>query len=94
MDARVTDRQQRRSQFLIDAQPLVNAYWWIREARHGGRLRKAYRRAAKEKARLAGLGYERELIRLYGLYLKNPRREQRLERVEEWFERPEQLRLF
>lgn len=86
--------QQRKQTFFKDAEPLVNAYWWVRWARFGTPLRRAYRKAAKEKARLAGLGWDQELIRLYGLYLTNPRREKRLQRVEEWFERPEQLRLF
>lgn len=92
--ARDSAKENKKKKFFEDAQPLVNAYWWVRWARFGTPRRKAYRRAAKEKARLAGLGWDQELIRLYGLYLTNPRREKRLQRVEEWFDRLEQLRLF
>ena len=92
--ARDSAKEKKKQRFYADAQPLANTYWWIRASRFGSPRRKHYRRAAKEKARLAGLGWDQELIRLYGLYLRNPMREKRLQRVEEWFERPEQLRLF
>lgn len=57
-----------------------------------------YRKAAKEKGRLAALGYHPEVIRLYGLALRDLSRESRMRRFEQAFEEfknaPEQLRLF
>lgn len=62
------------------------------------RRRNWYRKAAKEKARLAGLGYALEVVRLYALYLANPTRENRFKRFVEAFhkpvEKPMQLELF
>lgn len=69
---------------------LRNIYWHIRNAR-GRRLRQLYRRAQKEKARLAGLGFDQELIRLYCLYLANPAREVRYNRCCQRFESLRQL---
>lgn len=85
-------------EFISHASGLRNAYWQIRAIRSVNRRRTWYRRAAKEKARLAGLGWDREVIRLYALYLKDPTREYRLERFYEAFEEvlrgPRQLCLF
>lgn len=77
---------------------LRNLYWHIRYVRSVNRRRGWYRKAQKEKARLAGLGYHREVVRLYALYLRNPFRESRLHRFEQAFEEyrnaPRQLELF
>lgn len=71
--------------FENEASLLRNIYWRIRATRSVNRQRKWYRQAAKEKARLAGLGFDPEVIRLYALSLKDTRREQRRQRFEEEF---------
>ena len=75
-----------------------NAYWRLRGCRTSAALRRWYRVAAKEKARLHGLGYPLELIRLYGVWLKAPDREARhvrfLQAFDEFEHGPKQLRLF
>ena len=91
---RVPGHPQFRKSFLSDAQALVNVYWFIRYARTSADRQRHYRRAAKEKARLTGLGYDKELIRLYRLHLKRPWCEMRKKRFEEEFERPLQMSLF
>ena len=80
--------------FFRDAIALSNIYWFIRYERFSSRVRRHYRRAAKEKARLAGLGHDSELVRLYCLHLADPRREQRKIRFFEHLSQPEQLSLF
>jgi hypothetical protein len=87
-------REQQKRRFIEDAQPLANVYWFIRYSRWPAERRKHYRRALKEKARLAGLGYDREVIRLYRLWLKRPWCQVREKRFHEAFESPEQLTLF
>lgn len=87
------------SRFLDDASGFRNAYWRIRACRgRSACLRKWYRVAAKEKGRLAALGYSREVIRLYGLHLRDTTREKRLQRFElafdEFLHGPKQLSLF
>lgn len=86
------------SSFLSDASAFRNAYWRIRACRSSACLRRWYRVAAKEKGRLAALGWSGEVVRLYGLYLRNPSREYRLQRVEvafdEFLHGPKQLCLF
>jgi len=73
-------------------------YWRIRMVRFVNRRRKWYRRAAKEKARLAGLGFHPEVVRLYALHLRDTSRESRLIRFEQAFHEyanaPKQLTLF
>lgn len=73
-------------------------YWRIRAERSANQRRRWYRYAAKEKARLAGLGIPCEVIRLYGLSLRNPRSEERRQRFEQVFKDaekwPVQLSLF
>ena len=91
---RVLDASELKNRFLADAQVLVNIYWFIRYARGSSERLRHYRRAAKEKARLTGLGYDRELIRLYRLHLKRPWCEARKKRFDEEFERPQQLAPF
>ena len=75
-----------------------HAYWRVRAARTSAQLRKAYRVAAKEKARLRGLGYHPEVVRLYGLWLRCPDNEARRQRFEKTFHEsggwPVQLELF
>ena len=84
--------------FYREAGQLRNVYWRIRDFRSQNLRRQWYRYAAKEKGRLAALGYDSEVIRLYALYLRDPRREKRLERFLEAFEEsingPRQLQLF
>lgn len=63
--------------------PLRNIYWYIRASRRGAERRRFYRMARKEKARLAGLGFDQELIRLYCLSLADPKRENRVRRLHE-----------
>lgn len=82
----------------LDFSGLRAAYWRIRAERTPNRRRKWYRVAQKEKARLAGLGYSQEVVRLYALYLRNPKLESRLDRfqraLDEWQNGPRQLTLF
>lgn len=84
--------------FESHASGLRAAYWRIRAERSANRRRKWYRRAAKEKGRLAALGYDPEVIRLYGLALRDLRREDRMQRFYKSFDEalkaPEQLCLF
>ena len=87
-------RLTREERFFLDAARLTRIYWFIRYERFRGRARKYYRHAAKEKARLAGLGHDSELVRLYCLHLADPRREQRKIRFFEHLSQPEQLSLF
>lgn len=84
--------------FDIQTAGLRATYWRLRSERTHNKRRKWWRHAAKEKARLAGLGYDQEVLRLYCLYLRNPQNEQRLQRFEnafdEWVKGPRQLTLF
>lgn len=85
--------------FFFQSSGLRAAYWRIRACRgRSACLRNWYRHAAKEKARLAGLGYSPEVLRLYGLLLRNPSLERRRNRFEEAFDEwrygPRQLTLF
>ena len=84
--------------FENHAAALRNHYWHIRYMRSANRRRKHYRHAAKEKAQLVGLGYCSEVVRLYALYLRDPRREIRYKRFLQAFEEskhwPRQLTLF
>ena len=86
------------STFHSQAAGFRNCYWRLRACRNPACLRFWYRRAEKEKGQLLALGYSREVVRLYGLYLKNPAREVRLQRFHDAFEEflygPRQLRLF
>lgn len=91
---RVVDREQLKKEFLKDASTLANIYWMIRASRRHSQIRKHYRKAQKEKGRLAALGHDLEAIRLYRLYLRNPRLEHRYKRFEEHFHKPIQLALF
>lgn len=88
------EREQLKKAFLSDAQGLANIYWMIRASRFHRHIRKHYRRAQKEKGRLAALGYDLEAIRLYRLWLRNPRLEHRFKRFEEHFHKPVQMTLF
>lgn len=84
--------------FINDASRFRNAYWRIRSCRSSSCLRRWYRVAAKEKGRLAALGWSGEVVRLYGLYLRDTSREKRLQRFElafdEYLHGPKQLSLF
>lgn len=87
------------SNFLNDASGFRNAYWRIRACRgRSACLRRWYRVAAKEKGRLAALGWSGEVVRLYGLHLRDTTREQRLQRFQmafdEYLNGPRQLTLF
>jgi hypothetical protein len=73
------------------AADLRNLYWFIRLSRRTSERRRYYRIAHKEKARLAGLGFDQELIRLYCLCLANPKREGRYRRLKEYANRMTQL---
>lgn len=63
--------------FEAQAAALRAIYWRLRAERQINKRRRWYRLAAKEKARLAGLGYDQEVTRLYCLWLRNPRLERR-----------------
>lgn len=63
---------------------LRNCYWHIRMSRGQARRRRWYRRAEKEKRRLAALGVDAELVRLYCLHLCNLRSERRLKRYQSY----------
>jgi len=80
--------------FEKQAMNLRHTYWLIRAVRFSGRRRALYRRAAKEKAHLRGLGWSAELIRLYCLHLKQPGLEHRERRFLQEFQKPIQLELF
>lgn len=84
--------------FELQASALRNHYWHIRFARSHNKRRNHYRKAAKEKGHLVALGYSREVVRLYALYLRNPAREDRLARFRQAFadhiNGPRQLTLF
>lgn len=80
--------------FIDDAFPLASIYWRIRYDRGASRLSTYYRRARKEKARLAGLGWGPELVRLYCLHLRDLRRPGRYQKFLQEFNKPEQLTLF
>ena len=86
--------EQLEKRFLVDASKLRNIYWFIRSSRFEKDRRRHYRQAAKEKGRLAALGYDQELIRLYRLVLKNPHCERREKRFHEHLHAPEQMTLF
>ena len=73
---------ERLNRFEMDASKFRNIYWHIRAARSANRRRRWYRYAAKEKARLAGLGWSLEVVRLYGLHLRDTTREPRRYRFE------------
>lgn len=70
---------------------LRNIYWRIRASRRATDRRRWYRLAQKEKARLAGLGMDQELIRLYCLFLADPHREKRLHRVHSYIKNSSQM---
>jgi hypothetical protein len=91
---RVVDKEKQKRVFLRDASALLNIYWFIRYSRHAAELRRHYRKAEKEKGRLAALGHDTEAIRLYRLWCKRPKCEKRLERFEQFFEEPRQMPLF
>jgi len=86
------------SVFLKRSACLRNHYWMIRACRSANRRRNYYRKAAKEKGQLVALGYSLEVVRLYALWLRDPRREIRYERFLQAFDEhlngPRQLRLF
>lgn len=86
------------SDFLFQAVAFRSFYYRIRAARSSSARRRWYRLAAKEKGRLAALGVHPEAIRLYGLYLINPKRDDRYDRFLEAFKElpavPQQLSLF
>ena len=87
--------RQRYQEFLQLAEVLNPIYWQIRYfTRNPSRVRRHYRQAEKEKARLAGLGIDREAMRLYCLHLKNPQSEKRKKRFFAHFDEPLQLELF
>lgn len=88
------EREQLKKRFLEAASDLRNAYWFIRYSRFHKDRRRHYRRAQKEKARLAGLGFHPEAIRLYRLHLMRPDCETRYARFLAVLEAPEQLTLF
>lgn len=90
----VEGRFEKQKQFENDAAFLRNCCWFIRYSRADKDVRKWYRKAAKEKGRLAALGYDPELIRLYRLWMRRPDCERRQNRFYEHLERPEQLTLF
>jgi hypothetical protein len=79
------------SRFCEDAGELFSLYCQFRLARRSkvrGRSRRAfYRRIAKEKAVLVGLGYSSELVRLVCYGLADPRIEVRWVRARRYFER-------
>jgi hypothetical protein len=85
MNAKTRKHEARLQKFENDANELRCIYWFIRWCRLSKDRRRHYRRAQKEKARLAGLGYQREVIRLYCLSMKNPKNEARRKRFEEYF---------
>lgn len=62
---------------------LRNLYWQIRATRRPSERRRFYRQVRIEKGRLAALGIDQELIRLYCLHLADPHRENRLKRLQE-----------
>lgn len=87
------------SAFYNHASGFRNCYWRLRSCRgRSACLRRWYREAAKEKGHLLALGYSGEVVRLYGLHLKNPARENRMQRFQEAFDEylngPRQLTLF
>lgn len=61
---------------------LRHCYWHIRMSRSDASRRRWYRRAAKEKRRLAALGFDAELVRLYCLHLCNLRSDRRFQRYQ------------
>lgn len=80
--------------FEADAADLRHVYWFLRASRRRRDVVRHYRRAAKEKGRLAALGYDREAIRLYCLSLRRPDCEKRRQRFEDAIAGPVQLSLF
>lgn len=94
----VNDGRLTLSEFLFQASAFRAFYWRIRASRSHKDLRRWYRAAAKEKGRLAALGVDPDVVRLYGLYLRNPRLEYRFDRFAEAFAKtpkcPVQLSLF
>lgn len=72
-------------QFQAVAGNLRIAYWWIRYERSAGKRRQLYRRAAKERDALVSAGWPSEGVRLYSLWLKNPRLERRELRCKRFF---------
>ena len=86
------------TEFLTLSTDLRNLYWRIRATRSMNKRRNFYRKAAKEKGRLVALGYSSEVVRLYALYLIDPRREKRFKRFLDAFHQPiesaRQLTLF
>jgi len=71
--------------FEQDASGLRSAYWFIRASRYPIEVRRHYRQAAKEKGRLAALGYDQEAIRLYGLWLRRGNHEKLRKRFDQEF---------
>lgn len=88
------DRMSPLELFLDDAGRLSSLYWMIRYQRSANRRRTFYRRAAKEKAQLVGLGWSPELVRLYCLHLRDLKRPGRYEKFLQEFYKPVQLPLF
>ena len=68
--------------FLEEAAALRNICWHVRYARRASTRRAYYRRAHKEALRLVACGHDPEVVRLYRLFLKNPRLERREVRFE------------
>lgn len=77
--------------FESDASRLRHVYWHLRASRTGAKRRAMYRAADKEKARLRGLGWAAEAIRLYCLWLIDPDNEKRRRRFEEGLARSLQM---
>lgn len=88
------DRRRQIETFLRDASDLRNIYWFIRYSRFHKDVRRYYRKAQKEKGRLAALGHDPEVIRLYRLHLRKPHCQVRYYRFEQQFYAPYQLPLF
>lgn len=92
---RVQDEtEQLKKRFLQAATELRSAYWFIRYSRFSKDRRRHYRKAQKEKGRLAALGFDPEAIRLYRLHLIRPDCETRYQRFLDVFDAPYQLTLF
>jgi hypothetical protein len=82
------------SSFLLHSSSYRNYYWLLRSERSLSARRTIYRRIAKEKGHLVALGWSEEVIRLYGLWLKNPSLQRREKRFHEAFNKSLQLPLF
>lgn len=84
--------------FELQMAALRAAYWRLRAERQTNKRRRWYRLAAKEKGRLAALGFDRDVVRLYCLWLRDPSLEYRYHRfraaLDEAQNGPKQLCLF